>query len=79
MKQTRYDCPYTSNENNVKHLNLHARQANQRRMTAFYLSPEGRNIEDQMEIAAYLPHEDRPRTLREMFADTEIDSDEEES
>jgi len=47
-------------------------------MTAFYLSPEGRRADDQIEISAYLPHEDRPRTLREMFADTEIDADEDD-
>lgn len=62
----------------MKPLSLHARQVSQRRMTAFYLSPEGRNADDQIEITAYAPHEDRPRTLREMFADTEIDSDEDE-
>ena len=62
----------------MKPLSLHARQASQRRMTAFYLSPEGRRADDQVEISAYLPHEDRPRTLREMFADTEIDVDEDD-
>ncbi len=63
----------------MKTLNLHSRLASQRRMTAFYLSPEGRELDDQMEILAYSQHEDRPRTLREMFADTELDGDDEDA
>ncbi|NYT38998.1 hypothetical protein ERD78_19260 [Allopusillimonas soli] len=62
----------------MKPLSLHARQMNQRRVTAFYLSPERPAPDDgQSDMKHFRPHEDRPRSLREMFSDEEIDGDEE--
>lgn len=61
----------------MKTLNLHLRQTNQRRINVFYLSPQdNRAASTQMEITKFLGHEDRPRTLREMFADDEVEPDE---
>jgi len=65
----------------LKQLLHHARQLNQRRMSAFYLLPEpgvagNANRPGQLSLQNIPPPDDRPRSLREMFADTEYDSDE---
>ncbi len=65
----------------MKQLLHHARQLNQRRMSAFYLLPEpgvsnSANQPGQLSLQNIPPPDDRPRSLREMFADTEYDSDE---
>lgn len=63
----------------MKPLSLHARQTNQRRMNAFYLSPQLESTANtQIEIQKFLGHEDRPRTLREMFADADFAGDDDD-
>ena len=64
----------------MKQLLHHARQLNQRRMSAFYLLPEpgvsnASSRSGQLPLQHIPPPDDRPRSLREMFADTEYDSD----
>lgn len=66
----------------MKNLMRYARQVNQRRMTAFYLLPQPgdndmQSSKDQLRIEHIVSHEDRPRSLREMFADVEYDNDDE--
>ncbi|MCI2810479.1 hypothetical protein [Eoetvoesiella caeni] len=63
----------------MKPLSLHARQTNQRRMTAFYLSPQQENAaNNQIEIKKFKGPEDRPRTLREMFPDADFSGDDDD-
>lgn len=63
----------------MKPFSLHARQTNQRRMNAFYLSPQHESTAStQIEIQKFRGHEDRPRTLREMFADLDFASEDDE-
>ncbi|GAB2896567.1 hypothetical protein [Paralcaligenes ginsengisoli] len=63
----------------MKQLMLY-RQINQRRMSAFYLSPQHGSeakpfSQDQLVLDTHVPTEDRPRSLREMFADIEYDNE----
>lgn len=64
----------------MKHIMQYTRQVNQRRMTAFYLYSHANTGRDtagaQHQMEAFRPAEDRPRSLREMFADIEYDADE---
>lgn len=63
----------------MKPLSRYARQLHQRRISAFFLLKHDSNKTDgQIEITTFSPHEDRPRTLREMFPDAEIDPDEQD-
>lgn len=65
----------------MKHIMQHFRQINQRRMTAFYLSSHtdtGSGVAAQHQMEAFKPLEDRPRSLREMFADLEYEVDAED-
>ena len=63
----------------MKPLSLPARQMRQRRINAYYMMPDKQHDQtDQLEIGTFPPHEDRPRTLREMFADYEMDNDDPE-
>jgi hypothetical protein len=60
---------------------FYARQLNQRRMSAFYLLPQPNNdgrqpARGQLSLENVSSTEDRPRTLREMFADIEYDNEE---
>ena len=58
----------------MKPLSRYARQLHQRRISAFFLlDHDSAQSDRQIEITTFSPHEDRPRTLREMFADTEVD------
>jgi hypothetical protein len=61
----------------MKLFGLHMRQMHQRRINSFYMLPAQQPTEQtQNHITTFAPHEDRPRSLREMFADTEFDIDE---
>ncbi|NYT77903.1 hypothetical protein H0A71_12925 [Alcaligenaceae bacterium] len=63
----------------MKPLSRYARQLHQRRISAFFLLKHDTGRSDrQIEITTFSPHEDRPRTLREMFPDAEIDPDEQD-
>ncbi|OWT55224.1 hypothetical protein [Candidimonas nitroreducens] len=64
----------------MKHIMQYIRQINQRRMTAFYLSSHGDIGGDpaQHQIEVFKPLADRPRSLREMFADLEYEADAED-
>lgn len=60
----------------MKQLLHHARQLHQRRMSAFYLLPEKDSRSPSQLPLEHIPQlEDRPRTLREMFADIEYDNE----
>ena len=68
----------------MKHLLRYVRQLNQRRMTAFYLLPqhsdeEKYTLHGQLPLESFAPTEDRPRSLREMFADVEYENEEEQT
>ncbi|MBV6307048.1 hypothetical protein KVP10_19330 [Candidimonas humi] len=65
----------------MKHIMQYIRQINQRRMTAFYLSSHGDmggGGPAQHQMEAFKPLEDRPRSLREMFADLEYEAEAED-
>ena len=62
----------------MKRLLFHAQQLHQRRMSAFWLLPQTLSEDDesalgQLRLTSFPEHEDRPRTLREMFSDAEYD------
>lgn len=71
--------PYPGGD--MKQLMNHARQLNQRRMSAFYFLPHPAGSgpgpsSGQLPLKNVGQTEDRPRSRREMFADTEYDDDE---
>lgn len=62
----------------MKRLLYHAQQLHQRRMSVFWLLPKPLSEDDesalgQLRLHSLPEHEDRPRTLREMFSDLEYD------
>ena len=62
----------------MRRLLFHAQQLHQRRMSAFWLLPKPLREDEesalgQLRLHAFPEHEDRPRTLREMFSDIEYD------
>ncbi|MCQ9617088.1 hypothetical protein L1889_10540 [Paenalcaligenes niemegkensis] len=64
----------------MKHLMRYVRQLNQRRMTAFHLLPQSNDekqavLHGQLRLESFAPIADRPRSLREMFADTEYENE----
>jgi len=65
----------------MKPLLRHARQLHQRRTSAFYLLPRPEPADlaspDQLRFKHMAPAADRPRTLREMFADLEFENEDE--
>jgi len=64
----------------VKHLMHYARQLGQRRMTAFYLLPQGVPEDgetSQLRLSSLPRRADRPRTAREMWAEAEAESEDE--
>ncbi|HLU19440.1 MAG TPA: hypothetical protein VKZ66_05730 [Pusillimonas sp.] len=65
----------------LKRLLFHAQQLHQRRMSVFWLLPKPLSEDDesamgQLRLKSLPEHEDRPRTLREMFSDQEYDENE---
>ncbi|HUH88352.1 MAG TPA: hypothetical protein VL003_09925 [Pusillimonas sp.] len=66
----------------MKRLLYHAQQLHQRRMSVFWLLPQSPSEDDesalgQLRLKSLPQHEDRPRTLREMFHDLDYDTDSE--
>lgn len=66
----------------MRRLLFHAQQLHQRRMSVFWLLPESAREDEesalgQLRLTSLPEHEDRPRTLREMFSDMEYDNDNE--
>lgn len=62
----------------MRSLMRYARQLGQRRNTAFYLSPEGETDtggQVQHFFDGYAKMADRPRSLREMFSESEYEGD----
>src|SRR5690606_12987109 len=71
----------TSRRSMLKRLLFHAQQLHQRRMSVFWLLPKPLSEDDesamgQLRLKSLPEHEDRPRTLREMFSDQEYDENE---
>lgn len=64
----------------MRRLLFHAQQLHQRRMSVFWLLPQPQSEDDesvlgQLRLHSLPEHEDRPRTLREMFADVEYENE----